>query len=59
MRSSNLSRPSSPSDQQESEGIRVEKCVEMEGSEGKADRMSLWSALALTNKLPQRTGVAR
>ena len=51
MRLSSLNRPSAPRDQRESVGIRSERYWEMEVSEGRAERMSLWIVSTSTMEL--------
>ena len=59
MQLSSLSRPSAPRDQRESVGIGSERYWEMEGSEGRAERMSLWIVSTSTMELAQSTGLSR
>ena len=59
MRLSSLSRPSAPRDQQESVGIGSERYWEMEGLEGRAERMSLWIASMSTMELAWSTGPSK
>ena len=59
MRLSSLNRLSAPRDQRESVGIGLERYWEVEGSEGRAERMSLWIASMSTMELAQSTGLSR
>ena len=59
MRSSKHRNPSELMDQQESEGLDMDRCTEANELEESADKMSLWSCSALYIMLAWRTGAAR
>ena len=59
MQSSRHRNPSELMDQQESEGLDVDRCTEVNGSEESADQISLWSCSASYIVLAQRTRAAR
>ena len=59
MQLSSLNRLSALRDQQESVGIGSERYWEMEVSEGRVERMSLWIASMSTMELAQSTGPSR
>ena len=46
-------------DQQESEGLDMDRCMEANGLEESVDKMSLWSCSVSYIVLAQRTGAAR
>ena len=59
MQLSSLNRPSALRDHQESAGMGAERYWEMEVSEGRAERMSLWIASMLTMELAWSMGLSR